>query len=91
MPQAKAGMLLIIKEIRAESGNVVEKKGGRWWVAGGTWGRTGCRCQIRIQESGARSQKIGSKQKAGKARIDDGAWQTSPDTTFGSVVLSPSA
>jgi hypothetical protein len=30
MPQAKAGMLLIIKEIRAESGNVGEKKGGRW-------------------------------------------------------------
>jgi hypothetical protein len=29
MPQAKAGMLLIIKEIRAESGNVAEKKGGR--------------------------------------------------------------
>jgi hypothetical protein len=30
MQRAEAGMLLIIKEIRAESGNVVEKKGGRW-------------------------------------------------------------
>jgi hypothetical protein len=30
MPWAEAGMLLIIKEIRAENGNVVEKKGGRW-------------------------------------------------------------
>ena len=39
MPQPEAGILLIIKEIRAESGNVVEKKGRRWYVVGGRWGR----------------------------------------------------
>jgi len=41
------------------------------------------------QESGARSQKAGSKQKVGKPGIDDGDRQTSPDTTFGPVMLSP--
>ena len=34
------------------------------------------------QESGARSQKIGRKQKAGKAGIDDGDWQTSLGLVF---------
>jgi hypothetical protein len=32
-------MLLITKEIRAKSGNVAEKKGGRWCVVGGGWGK----------------------------------------------------
>ncbi len=41
-------------------------------MAGGEEGR----------ESGARSQKIGSKQEAGKAGIDDGDWQTSPGLVF---------
>jgi hypothetical protein len=39
----EAGMLLITKEILAESGNIIENKGDRWYVVGGRWGRAGCR------------------------------------------------
>ncbi|MGA2611642.1 MAG: hypothetical protein ABSH01_29710 [Terriglobia bacterium] len=33
----KAGMFMKKKEIRVESGNVGENKGGRWYVVDGRW------------------------------------------------------
>jgi hypothetical protein len=35
----EAGMSMKTKEMRVESGNVIENKGGRWHAAGGRWGR----------------------------------------------------
>jgi hypothetical protein len=35
----KAGMSMKTKEMKVESGNVVENKGGWWQAVGGRWGR----------------------------------------------------